>query len=264
MVFIVCKKSRISSIYHLQAIFGSFDSVVDIKEIVCREKSFISEAEYYSNKYQIPVNSISSENCYIDLSLENFLVFKQKRISNLFHKDPFLRRVKNYQRENMLKKAISYQAGKPKSILDATAGLGRDGFICALLGQEVTMVEENKGMCILIESALKRLPNTSYFNDAKNRISVINADSSKIKLNTEDYDTIYLDPMFSTQSKSMSNKELTFLKTYIDQEQDLVNTFLKKRYKRLVVKREKSFKSESTKKENIIYEGKSINFHVFI
>ncbi len=48
--------------------------MVDIKEIVCREKSFISEAEYYSNKYQIPVNSISSENCYIDLSLENFLV----------------------------------------------------------------------------------------------------------------------------------------------------------------------------------------------
>ena len=164
MVFIVCKKSRISSIYHLQAIFGSFDSVVDIKEIVCREKSFISEAEYYSNNIQIPVNSISSETCYIDLSLENFLVFKQKRISNLFHKDPFLRRVKNYQRENMLKKAISYQAGKPKSILDATAGLGRDGFICALLGQEVTMVEENKGMCILIESALKRLPNRSYFN----------------------------------------------------------------------------------------------------
>ena len=138
--------------------------MVDIKEIVCREKSFISEAEYYSNKYQIPVNSISSENCYIDLSLENFLVFKQKRISNLFHKDPFLRRVKNYHRENMLKKAISYQAGKPKSILDATAGLGRDGFIFALLGQEVTMIEENKGMCILIESALKRLPNTSYFN----------------------------------------------------------------------------------------------------
>ena len=30
--------------------------MVDIKEIVCREKSFISEAEYYSNKYQIPVN----------------------------------------------------------------------------------------------------------------------------------------------------------------------------------------------------------------
>ena len=42
------------------------------------------------------------------------------------------------------------------------------------------------------------------------------------------------------------------------------NLFLKKRYKRLVVKREKSFKSESTKKENIIYKGKSINFHVFI
>ena len=64
----------------------------------------------------------------------------------------------------MLKKSISYQAGKPKSILDATAGLGRDGFICALLGQEVTMVEENKGMCILIESALKRLPNRSYLS----------------------------------------------------------------------------------------------------
>ena len=86
MVFIVCKKSRISSIYHLQAIFGSFDSVVDIKEIVCREKSFISEAEYYSNKYQIPVNSISSENCYIDLSLENFLVFKQREFQTVFIK----------------------------------------------------------------------------------------------------------------------------------------------------------------------------------
>ena len=179
MVFIVCKKSRISSIYHLQAIFGSFDSVVDIKEIVCREKSFISEAEYHSNKYQIPVNSISSENCYIDLSLENFLVFKQKRISNLFHKILFsegLRIIKG----KYAQKSDFLSGWQTKSILDATAGLGRDGFICALLGQEVTMVEENKGMCILIESALKRLPNRSYFNDAKNRINVINADSSKI------------------------------------------------------------------------------------
>ena len=85
-----------------------------------------------------------------------------------------------------------------------------------------------------------------------------------MKLNREDFDIIYLDPMFSTHNKSMSSKELTFLKTYIDQRQDLVNIFLKKRYKRLVVKREKNFKSDSIKKENIIYEGKSINFHVFI
>tara|TARA_B100000242_G_scaffold289742_1_gene260008 strand:+ start:637 stop:1353 length:717 start_codon:yes stop_codon:yes gene_type:complete len=238
--------------------------MVDIKEIVCREKSFINEAEYYSNKYQIPVNSISSKNCYIDISFENSLVFKENRISNLFHKDPFFRRIKNYQREIMLKKAISYQIGKPKRVLDATAGLGRDGFIFALLGQNVTMVEENKGMCILIESALNRLPKTSYFNDAKNRIKIINADSSKLKLNTGNFDIIYLDPMFSTHSKSMSNKELTFLKTYIDQKQDFVNIFLKKRYKRLVVKREKSFKSQSTKRANIIYKGKSINFHVFM
>jgi len=238
--------------------------MADIKEIICNEKSFIREAEYYSNKYQIPINSTPLENCYIELSLENSLVFNEKRISNLFHKEPFLRRVKNYQREIMLKKAISYQAGKPKSILDTTAGLGRDGLIFALLGQGVTMVEENKGMCIMIESALKRLPETSYFNDAKNRITVINDDSSKLKLNREDFDIIYLDPMFSTHNKSMSSKELTFLKTYIDQRQDLVNIFLKKRYKRLVVKREKNFKSDSIKKENIIYEGKSINFHVFI
>ena len=119
-------------------------------------------------------------------------------------------------------------------------------------------------MCILIESALKRLPKTSYFNDAKKRISIINADSSKLELNTENFDIIYLDPMFSTHNKSTSNKELTFLKTYIDQKQDLVNAFLKKRYKRLVVKREKSFKSESTKRSDVIYKGKSINFHVFI
>ena len=238
--------------------------MVDIKEIVCNEKTFTNEAEYYSNKYQIPINSTSSENCYIDLNFENSLVFKGKRISNLFHKDPFLRRVKHYQRETMLKKAISYQVGKPKRILDTTAGLGRDGFIFALLGQEVTMVEENKGMCILIESALNRLPKTSYFNEAKNRINLINGDSSKLKLSMEDFDIIYLDPMFSTHSKSMSNKELTFLKTYIDQKQDLVNIFLKRRYKRLVVKREKNFKSESIKRENIIFKGNSINFHVFV
>ena len=238
--------------------------MVDIKEIVCNEKLFINEAEYYSNKYQIPINSAPSENCYIDLNFENYLVFNEERISNCFHKGPFLKRVKNFQREIMIKKAISFEVNKPKKILDATAGFGRDGFIFALLGQEVTMVDENKGMCIMIESALNRLPDKSYYNDAKSRVKVMYGDSTKLKLNSEGFDIIYLDPMFSTYSKSMSKKELTFLKTYIDQKHDLVNIFLNQNYKRLVVKREKKYQPHAFEEASIIYKGKSINFHVFI
>ena len=96
------------------------------------------------------------------------------------------------------------------------------------------------------------------------RIKVINSDSTKLKLNSEGFDIIYLDPMFSTYSKSMSKKELTFLKTYIDQKHDLVNIFLNQNYKRLVVKREKKYQPHAFEEASIIYKGKSINFHVFI
>ena len=51
------------------------------------------------------------------------------------------------------------------SILDCTGGLGHDTFILALLGANVTYVEQNKGLTIF-EEALRCLPPTKYFIDA--------------------------------------------------------------------------------------------------
>ena len=109
----------VTSVHYLQT-FLVFLLCGGYKEIVCNEKLFINEAEYYSNKYQIPINSAPSENCYIDLNFENYLVFNEERISNCFHKDPFLKRVKNFQREIMIKSNSSKLISSKD--FDATVG----------------------------------------------------------------------------------------------------------------------------------------------
>ena len=54
-----------------------------------------------------------------------------------------------------LPKAVGLKKGNTPDIIDATAGLGRDAFLLASLGANVTLIERSKQMHALLDSALK-------------------------------------------------------------------------------------------------------------
>lgn len=56
----------------------------------------------------------------------------------------------------MIAKAVGVQPGIRPRVLDATAGLGRDGFVLASLGCEVTLVERQPLIAALLEDGLER------------------------------------------------------------------------------------------------------------
>jgi 16S rRNA (guanine1516-N2)-methyltransferase len=53
-----------------------------------------------------------------------------------------------------LAKAMGLRAGKTPKIVDATAGLGRDSFLLASLGAEVTMIERSDVMHGLLQEGM--------------------------------------------------------------------------------------------------------------
>ena len=66
----------------------------------------------------------------------------------------------------MIAKAVGIQPGVRPSVLDATAGLGRDAFILAELGCPVTLIERHPLIAALLEDGLLR----AQANDAVNVI----------------------------------------------------------------------------------------------
>src|SRR5690606_16884554 len=56
----------------------------------------------------------------------------------------------------MIAKAVGVQAGIRPRILDATAGLGRDAFVLASLGCDMTLIERQPLVAALLEDGLQR------------------------------------------------------------------------------------------------------------
>lgn len=86
---------------------------------------------------------------------------------------------------------------KPK-ILDATAGLGHDGLLLAWLGANVVMIERHPVLYTLLVSSLAQARLHPEFQDALSRVTVVHAEAANYiaALSVNDFDVIYLDPMF--------------------------------------------------------------------
>jgi len=126
-----------------------------------------------------------------------------------------------------LARAMGLKGGTDPVIVDATAGLGRDGFVLASLGARVTLLERSPVMAAL----LAQLVNT----DAAQWLQQCPVQ--------ERPDVVYLDPMYPHRSKSaLVKKEMRALRAMVGDDVDapaLLNAALDCAKKRVVVKRPK-------------------------
>ena len=231
---------------------------------VCYKESFKDKALILAEKYSLKLSPLAAKQPYLYISENPHIKFKDKKIISSFRSGSFTNRIKNFQRESHLKKAIGYGGESSKKILDCTAGFGHDAFILALLKQNVTVVEKNKGLCILFELALENLPQTPYFQEAKERITIINDDSASFVDKLFDYDVIYIDPMFEDRGNAGRSGMMSLISDYLDDFTDVSDVLIRSKFNRLVIKRQKQFKQSVNISPSFILHGKSINFHVFI
>lgn len=201
---------------------------------------------------------------------------KGKKIKSLVvdFLDPKIKhRIVTTGKNSLLAKAIGTKSKKvlqEKSlkIIDATAGLGIDAFILAVLGCDVLMFERSPIIGELLQNGLFLAKKDPEFANVNVRLIIADAREYLKKLNAK-IDVIYLDPMFPERTKSALNKkEMRLLKAIVGEDEDfleLVKIAIKKA-KRVVIKRP-NFADLITiddRKPNLIFKGQAIYYEVFL
>ncbi|MGI6657451.1 MAG: class I SAM-dependent methyltransferase [Desulfobulbus sp.] len=121
--------------------------------------------------------------------------------------DRVLRRARHAGSE-LLVRACKVRHTRRPLVIDATAGLGRDGFLLAAAGFRVRMIEAHPLIATLLQDGLKRAAASPHLAMIAERVELScgNALDLLPTLN-EQPDVIYLDPMFPERKKSAKVKQ---------------------------------------------------------
>ena len=143
-------------------------------------------------------------------------------------------------RGQALAKAMGLRADKIPKIVDATAGLGRDSFLLASLGAQVTMIERSKKMYTLLAQGMDRASHEgSDFQQIIGRMNLLYGDAKEL-LPELSADAVLIDPMHPPRKNSALVKlELRQVRQIVgadDDAADLIKVALGSAKKRVVVK----------------------------
>ncbi|BBI53076.1 hypothetical protein HORIV_54970 [Vreelandella olivaria] len=149
-------------------------------------------------------------------------------------------------RGQLVAKACGLTKGVTPSIVDATAGLGRDAFVLASLGAQVLLIERVAAIAALLEYGLKRASKHSETADIAARMTLRHGDAAQALealVASADFmpQVIHLDPMFPHREKSaLVKKEMRLFRELAGDDNDaprLLEAALDVATHRVVVKR---------------------------
>jgi 16S rRNA (guanine1516-N2)-methyltransferase len=147
-------------------------------------------------------------------------------------------------RNELIAKAIGWKRDCSLHVFDTTAGLGREAFLLAALGCQVTLFERHPTISRLLKDGLCRAIQDEKLAPIIHRM-VLNETCAIDYMQNANFndapDVIYCDPMFEATKKSaLVKKEMQLLQTVVGEDADgqqLVALALQKAKKRVVVKR---------------------------
>ena len=172
-------------------------------------------------------------------------------------------------RNQALPKAIGLKGNKNINIIDATAGLGRDSFLLASLGANVTMIERNDVIHGLLKDGIERARHESdEYAIIMNRMDLIHGDAKDI-IPTLKPDVILIDPMHPPRTKSaLVKKEMRQIRDIVGTDPDakeLMDIALNTARNRVVLKWPmRADPMEGIRKPSHQISGKSTCYDVFI
>ncbi|MFT5727844.1 MAG: 16S rRNA (guanine1516-N2)-methyltransferase [Desulforhopalus sp.] len=247
-----------------------------------KSTTFLQKAENLSIKINLPYCQSPAASktefilCYTEKGLEllSYDTVKNKTSSLLFvdfvHGKEGHRRINNATTKQPLAKAVGIKPGIRPTVFDATAGLGGDAFVLATLGCRVTLCERNPVMAALLGDGLDRaLASTETNNIVQNYLHLVKASSlSPQKPLSQDYDTVYLDPMYPHDTKSALNKmSMRVIRSLVGDDNDswqLMDSAKLMAKKRIVIKRPRRAPPLTDDKISYQVKMKSSRFDVYI
>lgn len=170
-------------------------------------------------------------------------------------------------KKEMLARAVG--AVQDLTVLDCTAGLGRDSFLLASLGCKVTLYERSPVMALLLQDAIERALQSESLSEIAGRLHLVHGDALEALAGGMDVpDVILVDPMFPARKKSAKVKgEMQFLQRFIGKDEDatkLLQAALATGCERLVVKRPLVKSDIAGLNPSFTLKGKSSRFDVYL
>lgn len=174
-------------------------------------------------------------------------------------------------RRQPLARAVGLKGGVTPSVIDATAGLGRDGFILAHLGCPVTLVERSPIIGALLEDGLKRAATACDTRPVCDRMSLTIGDSihfMELLSRSAKPDVVYLDPMYPHRQKSaLVKKEMRYLREIVGDDPDaslLLQAAFHCAGRRVVVKRPRLAAAIDGRPPDMSITGKNHRYDVYL
>lgn len=168
----------------------------------------------------------------------------------------------------LLGRAVGVKADRKPRVWDATGGMGRDAFLLADLGCEVTLNERVPVLAWLLNEAIVAASVSTHekVRDAAGHMTVVAGDSCRSAAPSDA--VLYLDPMFPERRKAAAvKKEAVMLQRltggYDDAEQLWAWAWTQP-VERIVVKRPLRAPVLGAQRPSHTLSGKSVRFDVFV
>lgn len=172
-------------------------------------------------------------------------------------------------RGEAIARAVGLRGGRTTHVVDATAGLGRDAFVLASLGAQVTLLERSPILGVLLQDALdKALADPESAPIAKRMRLLVGAAEALLPelARTTQIDVVYLDPMYPEHgTRAQVKKEMQILRQLLgtgDDAEELVAHGLENA-RRVVLKRPRHVPPLRRKPSHSV-NGRSTRFDVYI
>jgi len=176
-------------------------------------------------------------------------------------------------RGQLVAKACGLSKGVTPSIVDATAGLGRDAFVLASLGAHVLLIERVAAIAALLEDGLARALRHADTAEIAARMMLRHGDAADtladIVANAQfDPQVIHLDPMFPHREKSaLVKKEMRLFRELAGDDSDapkLLEAALDIATHRVVVKRPRKAPPIAGPAPHHTLEGKTSRYDLYV
>ena len=174
-------------------------------------------------------------------------------------------------RKQTLARAIGLKANFNPVILDTTGGLGRDAFVLASLGCEVTLLERHPIIYQLLKNAIERARHHSNTSEIATKLQCIHTNAHTYlndTANIKPMDVIYLDPMYPHRNSSAKvKKEMQYLQAIAGKDSDadeLLELAIASGIHRIVVKRPSGADHLNQRKPQAVVSSKNTRYDIYL
>lgn len=167
-------------------------------------------------------------------------------------------------------KAVGIRGSELPTVIDATAGLGRDAFVLAVIGCQVRLVERHPVVFLLLQDGLNRAYQDEEIGEMlQQNLRLLNVRHiNELDPNTDYADVVYLDPMYPHKQKSaLVKKEMRVFQHLVGADLDadeLLLPALQLAKKRVVVKRPDYAEFLCGKQPHFSRETKNHRFDIYM